>query len=330
MYIIGITGTGSLIGQAVIKSIKKSSFKNEKLIGMDYFANTIGSYWVDKNYVLVDILDKNVKEEDWFANVVDIIISERINILFIGVDFELHLFAKYKSYIENKTSCIIVVSDEETVKIADDKYETYKFLKENNLYYPKTFLQNEIKKALETKEIEFPLVIKPRNGYRSINVFVVSNENELYEKLEIVPNPVIQECVGSKDTEYTCGVIVLDNEVKESIVLRRDLKDGNTSSTYFSHSYPKIITKYIEDVSSKLGQFGVCNFQLRLDSNGIPKIFEINARHSGTTYIRSLYGFNEVEYILEYLLNHNVISFNLEEGIVKRYFDEMFIKETIQ
>ena len=62
MYTIGITGTGSLIGQAVIKSIKKSSFKNEKLIGMDYFPNTIGSYWVDKNYVLLDILDKKIKE----------------------------------------------------------------------------------------------------------------------------------------------------------------------------------------------------------------------------------------------------------------------------
>lgn len=327
MYTIGITGTGSLIGQAVIKSIKKSAFKNEKLIGMDYFSNTIGSYWVDKNYVLLDILDKNVKEEDWLSNVVNIIKDEGINILFVGVDFELHLFAKYKNYIENSTSCIIVVSDEKTVQIADDKYETYKFLKDNDLYHPKTFLKEEIKVAIENKEISFPLVIKPRNGYRSINVFIVSNEKELNEKLEIVPNPVIQECVGSKDTEYTCGVIVLNNEVKESIVLRRDLKDGNTSNTYFSKDYPKIIKKYIEDVSSKLGQFGVCNFQLRLDSNGIPKIFEINARHSGTTYIRSLYGFNEVEYILEYILNNKEISFKLEEGIVKRYFDEMLVKE---
>lgn len=29
----------------------------------------------------------------------------------------------------------------------------------------------------------------------------------------------------------------------------------------------------------------------------------------GTTYIRSLYGFNEVEYILEYILNNKEISF---------------------
>ncbi len=326
MYTIGITGTGSLIGQAVIKSIKKSSFKNEKLVGMDYFENTIGSYWVDKNYVLLDILDENIKEEDWLENIISIIKKEKIDILFVGVDFELHLFAKYKSLIEKETSCSIIVSDEKTIAIADDKYETFKFLKDNNLYYPETFLKDEILQAIKENKIKFPMVIKPRNGYRSINVFVVSNEKELLEKLKIVPDPVIQESVGSKDTEYTCGVIVLDGEVKESIVLRRDLKDGNTSTTYFTYGYPKIIKTYIEDVSSKLGQFGVCNFQLRLDKQGVPKIFEINARHSGTTYIRSLYGFNEVEYILEYLLNHKTVTFKLNEGIVKRYFDEMFIK----
>ena len=57
---IGITGTGSLIGQAIIKSIKQSSFKNERLIGIDYFTETIGSYWTDKNYILPDILDKDI------------------------------------------------------------------------------------------------------------------------------------------------------------------------------------------------------------------------------------------------------------------------------
>ena len=59
--------------------------------------------------------------------------------------------------------------------------------------------------------------------------------------------------------------------------------------------------------------------------HGLPKIFEINARHSGTTYIRSLYGFNEVEYILELMLNDKEIDFEVKEGKVQRYFDEFFV-----
>ena len=40
MSVIAVTGTGSLVGQAIIKSIKKTEFKNNKLIGMDYFDST--------------------------------------------------------------------------------------------------------------------------------------------------------------------------------------------------------------------------------------------------------------------------------------------------
>lgn len=327
MAIIGITGTGSLVGQAIIKSIKKSSFKNERLVGMDYFENTIGSYWTDENYILPDILDEKITENIWLDKIVLIIKEEKIDILFIGVDFELHLFAKYKELIENETSCLVVVSTDETVSIADDKYLTYEFLKKNNLFYPATFLENSIDEAIKNNKIDFPMIIKPRNGYRSIDVFLVSNKEELEDKIKKVSNPVIQECIGSSDTEYTCGVISFDNDVKASIVLRRDLKDGNTSTTYLKNDYPAIIKEYIENVSRKLGQFGVCNFQLRLDSSGIPKIFEINGRHSGTTYIRALYGFNEIEYILEYLLNKKSITFNIKEGTVKRYFEEFLVKE---
>ncbi len=328
MITIGITGTGSLIGQAIIKSIKQSSFKNNILIGMDYFENTIGSYWTDENYILPDILDEDVTEKVWLEKFLSIIKEKQINILFIGVDFELHLFAKYKEYIENKTSCVVVVSSKETIEIADDKYLTYKFLKDNNLYCPMTFLDSEIEEAINENKIEFPMIIKPRNGYRSIDVYLVNSKEELLNKIEKVSNPVIQECIGTKETEYTCGVIAFNGEVKESIVLRRDLKDGNTSTTYLKNDYPVIIKEYIESVSRKLGQFGVCNFQLRLDSNGIPKIFEINARHSGTTYIRSLYGFNEIEYILEYLLNKKEITFTIKEGTVKRYFEEFLAGDT--
>jgi len=56
MATICVTGTGSLIGQAIIKSNKSSCFKNERLRGVDNFETTIGSYWTDENHILPDIL----------------------------------------------------------------------------------------------------------------------------------------------------------------------------------------------------------------------------------------------------------------------------------
>ena len=42
---------------------------------------------------------------------------------------------------------------------------------------------------------------------------------------------------------------------------------------------------------------GATNFQLKLTKKG-PVIFEINPRFSGTTHIRSLFGLNEIDIIL--------------------------------
>lgn len=94
---IGVTGTGSLIGQAIIKSIRNSQLKESiDCIGLDYFSGTVGSFWCKKNYILPDILNPLVKEEEWLKVITETIVDNQIKLLFVGVDFELPLFAKYK------------------------------------------------------------------------------------------------------------------------------------------------------------------------------------------------------------------------------------------
>lgn len=321
---IGVTGTGSLIGQAIIKSIKSSScYSDCCVVGFDYFKNTVGSYWVNKNYLLPDVLDSRVTEAQWVKVVTEAIGNEKLNILLIGLDFELKLFARYGAEIEQNTGCRVVVSDQKVIEIADDKYLTFQFLKSKGLPCPKTYLPDEVHAGV----IEFPAIVKTRVGARSRDVFVVRNEAELNEKLTKVKEPILQELVGEDSDEYTCGVIFFDHQVKEMIALKRELRDGNTYSAYYSRSFPQSIYDYLQEISTMLEPFGACNFQLRIDGYGTPKLFEINARHSGTTHIRSIFGFREVEYIIGYVLGMEIPKFDLKEGLVKRYFEEMFIGE---
>jgi len=319
---IGVTGTGSLIGQGIVKTIRISSIsKKIFIIGFDYFNHTPGSFWVERNYLLPDILKKNITEEEWLKAVTDAIKLEQISILFVGVHFELKLFAKHREFIESLTGCKVIISSPEAIEIANDKYLTYEFLKNNNLYYPETILPQEVWQ----KKIKFPCIVKPRKGSRSRGLFVVIDENELAYYLPRIEDPIIQEFIGNENVEYTCGTLYLDSEIKHAIVLRRVLVDGNTQSAYYSKNAPAVIYDYISDVTRKLKPLGACNFQLRLDDCGTPKIFEINMRHSGTTYMRALFGFNEVEYIIAYLLGMKLPEPVLKEGMVKRYYEEMFI-----
>jgi carbamoyl-phosphate synthase large subunit len=320
-FTIAITGTGSLIGQAIIKSIQRSSLRERiRIIGFDYFNNTVGSFWCEKNVLLPDILKKEVSREEWQAIIVETLIANNVKVLFVGVDFEMPLLAERKSLIEEKTGVVIVVSSPEAIAIADDKYLTYDFLKRSHLSFPETFLPAELPSSLE-----YPLIVKPRKGARSVGVHKVKDENELMKALESVKDPLIQECIGDESTEFTCGLIYMDNELKQSIVLNRSLKDGNTYISRYKKDFPEIIGTYISAIASCLKPFGPCNLQLRLDKNLQPKLFEINCRHSGTTYIRSLFGFREVEYILNKILFNEEIDFQLKEGTVVRYFDEFFV-----
>ena len=319
---IAVTGIGSLIGQAVIKSIQRSDLKDKiNIIGFDYFNDTVGGFWVDEKYILPDILKPEITHEEWVSVIIKIVIEKQVKLLFVGVDFELPIFAKYKEEIERKTGTIVMVSSSDVIEIADDKYLTYEFLKQNALLHPQTYLPND----LDYDNLNFPLIVKPRKGARSIGVHKVNNKDHLSKVIDEVDNPVIQECIGNDVDEFTCGTIYLNNELKEIIVLRRSLKEGNTFISKYRNDFPEIITTYLKEVAECLKPFGACNFQLRLDDKGLPKIFEINSRHSGTTYIRSLFGYKEIEYIINLLLFNKEIDFELRQGTVVRYFNEFFV-----
>jgi carbamoyl-phosphate synthase large subunit len=318
---IGITGTGSLIGQAIIKCIKLSVLKSQiNLIGFDYIPGSVGAYWCETNYLLPDIFKKDIKEEIWLSSLIEKVKLHKLNVLFIGIDFELPVFAKHRDYIEKETNCHVIVSNEKVIEIADDKYLTASFLKENNLYYPKSYTLLNY-----NSQLSFPMIIKPRIGFRSVGFNLIKTQEEFDRIMPTIKEPVIQECIGNIEDEYTCGILFLDNELKGSIALRRTLKEGNTSTAMYHKDTPQIIYDYLKDVSYKLRPYGVLNFQLRLDNEGLPKIFEINARHSGTTYMRALFGYNEIEYIICYCMNMPLPSLtNLKEGKVVRFFDEFF------
>jgi len=148
-----------------------------------------------------------------------------------------------------------------------------------------------------------------------------------YEMFAAVLSSVpFNQMIGNTNSEFTCGVISFEDGIHDMIALRRSLKEGNTFKATYKKNTPEIIYSYLKDVCIKLKPYGACNFQLRIDNSGQPKIFEINARHSGTTYMRALLGFNEIEYIIEHTLKLEHKPFHLKEATVVRYFDE-FVTE---
>jgi carbamoyl-phosphate synthase large subunit len=226
-----------------------------------------------------------------------------------------------KKRIEDETGCTVIVSGEKVIDIAEDKYKTYLFLKENGISYPDTWLPSEIDK------VQYPAIVKPRASSGSRGLSLAKNRQELENTLKTLKNPVIQEHISKMENEYTCGVTFFDGEVKTEICLRRTLRHGNTYAAFNSPDTPKSVYDYINVISRKLKHFGPCNYQLRIGWDGTPKLFEINARFSGTTYVRCFFGINEVEYTIKYLLGMKTPKFKMKYGKVLRYLEDFFVED---
>ena len=169
-------------------------------------------------------------------------------------------------------------------------------------------------------------MVKPRIGARSVGVSLVHDRAALASALEGRSGLVVQQCVGDADSEYTASTLVFDGEVQASIVMRRDLRDGNSYRAYLG-DYPRLNAQ-VRALGRALQPHGPANFQFRTDADGTPRVFEINARFSGTTPLRAMAGFNEVEMCARKLLHGTpVMQPPVREGVILRYLDEMFVPQ---
>lgn len=120
-----------------------------------------------------------IYSEDYISSLLKIVKENHINCLISLNDLELPILSETKKEIES-LGAKVIVSDEKAIKIAFDKWETVKFLESNGLKSPKTFIDlEEAKKAIESGELNFPLVIKPRWGSASIGIDFPEDMEEL-------------------------------------------------------------------------------------------------------------------------------------------------------
>lgn len=310
-----ITGAGALLGQGIIRALRASSLK-ATIIGVDPNALAAGLYWVDRVRLVPPARDPR-----YLAVIEGILADECPDAVLVGTDVELSIFALHKERLEALYETRILVSHPEAVAIAEDKWLTNRFLAKNGLDYPESCLPGDEEILLE--KVGFPLIVKPRIGSRSYGVYGVHDRRELAEAVARDPGCVIQECVGTEDEEYTAGALVFDGYCDASIVMRRILKDGNTYQA-FVEDYPELNAS-IRQIAERLQPFGPVNLQFRL-ADGRPKVFEINPRFSGTTPLRALAGFNEVEMALRYLLyGEAVLQPAVKKMTILRHWSETVI-----
>jgi len=295
-----VSGAGALLGQGILRSLKDCD-KQYHVMAADPNPLSAGLYWQNDRFLLPMAADSK-----FVGELIKLLNEARPDVFIPGTDTELPILARNKRLIEDNTQTKILVSDEEVIEISDNKLATAEFFENCGFSFPMTADQNDesgVTKIINARG--FPLIIKPTRGARSIGVVLVHDRKQLDQELANCSDCIVQEYLPNTQGEFTAGAIVFDGICDAAIVMKRDLRDGNTyrATVFNDENLIEIVKRW----GGKLNPLGPVNFQFRINSNGEPTVFEINGRFSGTTPLRALVGFNEVDMVLQKLMNNTAI-----------------------
>ena len=309
---IAISGVGGDVGQGVVKSLEISEFD----INFFLLSSDLDSAFL---YLYKDtFLSPRVADPNYLNFIKRFIVKFKIQLFIPTIDSEISLFAEAAQEIEIETGCKVFVNSSMATAVTQDKWETFKFLKDSGFATPHTVVQGSLGLAEFRDRGHYPIISKPRKGAGSKNITVIYNEAQL-EELQNNHDYIIQDYLDDKLDEVTCGVYLDDTlNVVGVSVLKRKLKNGSTNLA--ERLFLPKIEYEVSEVAKKLGT-KYLNVQGKLDGNNIV-IFELNGRLSGTVSMVSKI-FNAPElYIRENFNGEKLQRQETTHGFVSIRFQE--------
>jgi carbamoyl-phosphate synthase large subunit len=324
MVKILITSVGSLVGYNIL-DVLEGRRQDLQIIGTNSIEADANIYRCDKAYLVPSTRHNKV---DFLHALLEILDNEQPTLIIPGRDDDLRVLAELRTHKpEFANSCLC--GDEKSVGNILDKWLTFKFASRHDLPFAVSAIPNSDSENLEVKQLVneygFPLLVKPRDGFGSHGVFVISNEDQLRYALglehmviqQYLSNPKELERLYSKVQNEGIPLFFTLEADKYSLqtFVHRDGTVGEIFCTLHkmvsgrSLKVEKIINGTLEDIALKYakamayeGWFGPINIQCQKQQSGEFRAYELNGRYTGATSARYHLGFDEVGIALNTLL----------------------------
>ncbi|WP_339229747.1 ATP-grasp domain-containing protein [Oceanobacillus sp. FSL K6-2867] len=128
----------------------------------------------DENYVIPEQTDTNYMDA-----IIEICKKHHVNCLVPLNDWEVPKISAQKEELD-KLGVSVFAPDSNIVEKVRDKGKYWDLLEPLDVKTPLSYLNVEsAKKALEKKEVSFPLIVKPRNGSASIGIEIIDNVEDM-------------------------------------------------------------------------------------------------------------------------------------------------------
>lgn len=291
-----ITGSGGPAVPSMIKIIK--NYRKCNIIAVDMNKNSAGFFLSDKFYII-----PSGKSSKFKKSIKKILIENNINLVISVVDEELITL----SDLCEKMDIICIQPKKTFIKDCLDKKKFGDLQKKIGLNDLNTKLLSELSLS-NKKNIDYPIILKPRFGRGSRNIYKINSSKELNKILKKITTSydrwIIQKFISG--SEYTVSVVNFGNKDNYVIIPKLIiLKEGITKIA------KSIYNKKIENacclILNKLDPQGPFNVQCVIDNkNKQVFIFEINPRYSTSTTLTVASGLDEINLIIDIAIGKKV------------------------
>jgi len=294
----------------MVKYFKEALDKEHgKIIGTNSESDTAGMNACDISYVVPPITDPS-----YIDTLLEIAVKENVSMIVSLFDIDLPYLAIAKPRFEEH-GITVVISSPEVIEIANDKYKTYQYLKKLNIRTPKTYCYyDEALTAIDNKEIDYPLIIKPRWGMGSLSVYKADTEEELdfyYKHVQkqiknsylsklssskVDETVLIQEFIDGK--EYGIDIFnSLDGEFILSVEKEKlAMRSGETDGAIVVKN--DTLSQLSKKISTQLKHIGNLDIDVLFDGKEY-YVLEFNARFGGGFPFSYLAGANLPELLIK-------------------------------
>ncbi len=296
---------------------------------------TTAFFHADKSVVTPLIYDEN-----YIPFLVEYCKTERISAIISLFDIDLPVLSQNRAKFE-EIGVRLIVSDYDFVSVCNDKWKSYLYFKENGFNAPKTYIDiAKVLAAVDSGEISFPIIVKPRFGMGSLGVHIAEDAEELiymsrkcqknidttylkYEAADVENAILYQEMLSGQ--EYGVDIINnLEGENVSAIVKKKiAMRAGETD---ISETVDEPI---LRSEAERLGK--ISGHIANLDSdwfmvNDTPYILEMNARFGGGYPFSHASGVNLPLAIIKWLKGETVQKEILTAKIGVKALKEISIK----
>jgi len=301
------------IGRRVelVNSFKETAKKmgiQLKLVGVDSDLSAPALYFCDSRHKV-----PKIKSHKYLDILIGICLKENIDLIIPTIDTELGLLSKNKDQIERKSKSKLLLSSFELVRTFQNKKKSADFFIKNEIKTPKTY-------DVRSKDIKFPVIIKPSEGSSSVGVHKILEHSDLILRYKQLKSPIIQEYIDGD--EYTVDAYFDSSSTLITAVprLRISTRAGEISKGKIIKN--KAIIQEVINIS-KIAKFtGPITFQF-LQKQDDYYLIEINPRFGGGYPMSYLSGANFPEYILKELMGETLgYNQNYENNIIFSRYDQ--------